>query len=117
MYCCQIFLGQIQDEIEALTFAMSASGPRAQTHLFTVGGMQYCCWATLHQEINRYADIDYDQSHRSICTRQVWIWNALAARGQVIDMLNCNFSTENVRSTIWFVVPISTMMHMCKNSV
>lgn len=71
MYCCQIFLGQIQDEIEVSTFAMSASGARAQTHLFTIGGMQYCCWATLHQEIDRYANIDYDKGHCSICPRQV----------------------------------------------
>lgn len=33
--------------------------------------MQHCCWTTLHQKANGYANINNDQSNRSISTRQV----------------------------------------------
>lgn len=60
MYRCQIFLRQIQNEIETSTFAMLASWTGAQTYLFTSRGMQYRCRTEMHKEIDRYANVDND---------------------------------------------------------
>ena len=38
-------------------------GPGAQAYLFAIGGVQYCPGPTLHQEIDRHANLNHDQGH------------------------------------------------------
>lgn len=68
MHSCQIFLGQVQDEIKISSFTMSTSGSRTQTHIPASRGVQHSAWPEVHQKIDRHANIYHDQGHSTLCS-------------------------------------------------
>ena len=69
MHRCQVLPGQVQNEAPISSPALSASRTGTQAHVLTLGGLQHRSGPEMHQEVDRHADVDHDQSHRSIRPR------------------------------------------------
>lgn len=63
MHSRQIFLRQIQDEVEISSLAVLASRPRTQTHVLAARSVQHRARTEVHQKADRYANIDHDKGH------------------------------------------------------
>ena len=126
VYGGQILPRQVQDEAALSAPALPAGRPGAQTHLPAAGGVQHRGRPALHQEADRHANIDHDQSDCPFGTRSV-SGSGVGFAPSVTCVPVKRFSlahsfvflciTGSEKSTIWCGEPISTTTRTCRSSV